>query len=59
MLYNVEISELLCHREYIEANSCEEAEQIARDRYYNNEIVLSTDNYVDGSVQIQVVGVKP
>lgn len=59
MLYNVEISELLCRRIYIEADSSEAAEQIAKDRYYDNEIVMSADDYVDGSVQIQVVGVKP
>lgn len=58
MVYRVEISELLCRNEYIEADDAETAEKIARDRYSNNEIVLTADDYVDGSVQIEATGVR-
>ena len=59
MICKVEISELLCRSECIEADSYEMAEKIARDRYYNSEIVLSADDYIDGSVQIQAVEAYP
>lgn len=56
--YKVEISELRCRHEYIRASSPEEAEKIAKDRYYNNEIEFSSDDRVDDSVQIIVSGMR-
>lgn len=56
--YKIEISELLCRHEYIRASSPEEAEKIARNRYCNNEIVLSSNDRIKNSVEIRVLGTK-
>lgn len=56
MKYTVQISELLKSILEIEADSAEEARQTVEDKYYDGKIVLSADDYVDGSVQIEVVG---
>lgn len=56
MEYIVQITELLSHQIAIEANSAEEAKQKIQDSYYNDDIELTADDYVDGSVQFEVVG---
>ena len=56
MEYIVQITELLSHRIAIEANSAEEAKQKTMNIYYNDDIELTADDYVDGSVQFEVVG---
>ena len=55
MEYIVQITELLSHQITIEANSAEEARQKIQDSYYNDDIELTADDYVDGSVQFEVV----
>ena len=55
MEYIVQITELLSHRITIEADSAEEAKQKIQDSYYNDDIELTADDYVDGSVQFEVV----
>ena len=55
MEYIVQITELLSHQIAIEADSAEEAKQKIQDSYYNDDIVLTADDYVDGSVQFEVV----
>ena len=55
MEYIVQITELLSHQITIEANSAEEAKQKIQDSYYNDNIELTADDYVDGSVQFEVV----
>ena len=55
MEYIVQITELLSHQITIEANSAEEAKQKIQDSYYNDDIELTADDYVDGSVQFEVV----
>ena len=55
MEYVVQITELLSHRITIEADSAEEAKQKIQDSYYNDDIELTADDYVDGSVQFEVV----
>ena len=56
MEYIVQITELLSHQITIEADTAEEAKQKIQDSYYNCDIVLTADDYVDGSVQFEVVG---
>ena len=56
MKYIVQITELLSHRITIEADSAEEAKQKIQDSYYREDIVLTADDYFDGSVQFEVVG---
>ena len=56
MEYIVQITELLSHRIAIEADSAEEAKQKIMNDYYNCDIVLTADDYVDGSVQFEVIG---
>ena len=51
----VQITELLSHQITIEANSAEETKQKIQDSYYNDDIELTADDYVDGSVQFEVV----
>ena len=55
MEYIVQITELLSHQITIEANSAEEAKQKIQDSYYNDDIELTADDYVNGSVQFEVV----
>ena len=55
MEYIVQITELLSHQITIEANSAEEAKQKIQDSYYNDDIELTADDYVDGSVQFEVI----
>lgn len=55
MEYIVQITELLSHRITIEADSAEEAKQKIQDSYYNDDIELTANDYVDGSVQFEVV----
>ncbi len=55
MKYIIQISELLATRLEIEAESLEEAIQKVKDNYYDGNIVLEADDYVDGSVQFEVV----
>lgn len=56
MEYIVQITELLSHQITIEAETAEEAKQKIQDSYYNDDIELTADDYVDGSVQFEVVG---
>lgn len=55
MEYIVQITELLSHQITIEASSAEEAKQKIQDSYYNDDIELTADDYVDGSVQFEVI----
>lgn len=56
MKYIIQVSELLATRLEIEAETSEEAIQKVKDKYYDNRyIVLEADDYVDGSVQFEVV----
>ena len=55
MEYIVQITELLSHRITIEADSAEEAKQKIQDGYYKDDIELTADDYVDGSVQFEVL----
>lgn len=55
MQYIVQVSELLCHRVEVEANSREEAKDKIENEYYSNNLVLTTDDYVDGSVQFEIL----
>ena len=55
MEYIVQITELLSHRIAIEADSAEEAKQKIQDSYYKDDIELTADDYVDGSVQFEVL----
>lgn len=55
MIYEVQISELLARTITVKADSFEEAMRIAEDKYYGGDIVLSADDYVDGSVQFEIV----
>lgn len=51
-IYKIEITETLQKQIEIEANSKEEAERIAKQKYQNEEIVLSSDDYVDTSISV-------
>ena len=53
--YIVQVSELLCHRVEVEANSIGEAIDKIKDDYYNSKFVLTADDYVDGSVQFEII----
>ena len=53
--YIVQVSELLCHRVEVKANSREEAKAKIENEYYNNNLVLTADDYVDGSVQFEIL----
>ena len=53
--YIVQVSELLCHIVEVEANSIEEAKAKVENDYYNNNIELTADDYVDGSVQFEIL----
>lgn len=55
MKYIVQISELLTKKLVIESETSEEAVQKVEDKYYDGDIVLEADDYVDGSVQFEVV----
>lgn len=56
MTFTIQISELLSKAFYVEADTAEEAKQkIMNDYYYNNNIELTADDYVDGSVQFEVL----
>lgn len=56
MKYIIQVSELLASRLEIEAKTSEEAIQKVKDKYYDSDIILEADDYVDGSVQFEVVG---
>lgn len=56
MEHTIQITELLRHQITIEAETAEEAKQKIQDSYYREDIVLTADDYVDGSVQFEVVG---
>lgn len=51
-IYKIEVTETLQRQIDIEANSKEEAERIAKQKYQNEEIVLSSDDYVDTSISV-------
>lgn len=55
MKYIIQVSELLASRLEIEAETSEEAIQKVKNKYYDSDIVLEADDYVDGSVQFEVV----
>lgn len=55
MKYIIQVSELLASRLEIKAETSEEAIQKVKDKYYDGDIVLEADDYVDGSVQFEVV----
>jgi len=55
MKYIVQVSELLADRFEVEAGSSEEAIQKVEDAYYDGDIVLDADSYVDGSVRFEIV----
>ena len=55
MKYIVEISETLQRKVEVEADNPADAIQEIKDKYYNNEIVLNADDYVDESVSFFVV----
>lgn len=52
MKYKIEITETLQRQIEIEANSKEEAERIAKQKYQDEEIVLSSVDYVDTSISV-------
>ena len=56
MKYIVQISELLSHRIKVEADTAEQAKQQVINAYYNGDVVLTSDDYVVGSVQFEVIG---
>lgn len=51
MEYRIEIIEKLKYEEIIEADSLEEAIQIMEEKYKNEQIVLSSENYVNTVIQ--------
>lgn len=55
MTFTIQISELLSKAFYVEADTTEEAKQKIMNDYYNNDIILTADDYVDGSVQFEVL----
>ena len=55
MRYKVQITELLRHTTEVEAETAEEARQQVMQDYYDSTIVLSADDYVDGSVQFEIL----
>lgn len=58
MKYTIQISELLSHSVTVEADTAEEARQKVMVDYYNGDIVLTADDYVDGSVELEVISEK-
>lgn len=56
MKYIIQISELLTRRLEIESETSEEAVKKVKDNYYDGDIVLEADDYVDNSVQFEIVG---
>ena len=58
MKYIVQVSETLVKRVEVEADNYEEARYKVENDYYNNDIELTADDYVDGSVQFEVVSEK-
>lgn len=56
MKYIIQVSELRSCNITVQANSREEAIAKANNDYYNNNFILtSEDDYIDGSVQFEVV----
>lgn len=51
MEYRIEIIEKLKYEEIIEADSLEEVIQIMEEKYKNEQIVLSSENYVNTVIQ--------
>lgn len=51
MEYRIEIIEKLKYEEIIEADSLEEAIQIMEEKYKNEQIILSSENYIDTVIQ--------
>lgn len=51
MEYRIEIIEKLKYEEIIEADSLEEVIQIMEEKYKNEEIILSSENYIDTVIQ--------
>ena len=51
MEYRIEIIEKLKYEKIIEADSLEEAIQIMEEKYKNEQIVLSSENYIDTVIQ--------
>lgn len=51
MEYRIEIIEKLKYEEIIEMDSLEEAIQIMEEKYKNDQIVLSSENYGDTVIQ--------
>ena len=56
MKYIVQISELLSHKVKVEADTFEQAKQQVMNAYYDGDVVLTSDDYVDGSLQFEVIG---
>lgn len=50
--YEVEITEVLKKQIVVEANSKEEAENIVREQYRNEELVLSSEDCVDRNFKV-------
>lgn len=55
MKYIVQVLETLVKRVEVEADNYEEARYQVENDYYNDDIELTADDYVDGSVQFEVV----
>ena len=55
MKYIVQVSETLVKRVEVEADNYEEARYQVENDYYNNNIELTADDCVDGSIQFEVV----
>ena len=55
MKYIVQVSETLVKRVEVEADNYEEARYQVENDYYNNNIELTVDDCVDGSIQFEVV----
>ena len=53
--YIVQVSETLVKRVEVEADNYEEARYQVENDYYNNNIELTADDYVDGSVQFEIL----
>lgn len=51
MEYRIEIIEKLKYEEIIEADSLEEVIQIMEEKYKNEQIILSSENYIDTVIQ--------
>lgn len=55
MTFTIEVSELLSRAFYVEADTAEEAKQKIMNDYYNNDIVLTADDYVDNSIRFEIL----